>query len=257
MGKHREQKQAAHVAKFQQKQSEHARKFNALDKSILGNFSDGTNYTLSGKAVGFGSRDFCVGALALNCIQVRLELETIRNNITQQLTFELARAIESEKKLVVKKGNSHEENRANAFTYAFTQTCMDEDKLTDVVNKLVEIIFSPNMDRDTQQDTGCTHISLYMKHLRYTMYSSTISEEACKQLQRQMDDAFFACIDEAISKTGLVYLAFLSVIVVGYPIYKGYEKAREKYNLPDIFGACKRRRVSAYSGNEPYAPTNA
>ena len=106
MGKHREQKQAAHVAKFQQKQSEHARKFNALDKSILGNFSDGTNYTLSGKAVGFGSRDFCVGALALNCIQVRLELETIRNNITQQLTFELARAIESEKKLVVKKGNS-------------------------------------------------------------------------------------------------------------------------------------------------------
>jgi hypothetical protein len=216
-------KQARKAAEFQQQQANHARQFNAQSAGVLnGTSTSGTKYTLNYAPVAFGSRDLCVGALAINCMQVHFEL--LKQNITQQLLFDLARTIESQKETVVNNGQSQTKDKADSFVYAFTQTCMDEKKLAQLVSKLVDQVFTPNGTRDTTLDAGCVYISQYIKNLRFTMQTSPISDQTCRLLERQMQDTFVQCIDTAITNAGLVYLSLLAIL----PLAIGTKVALDK-----------------------------
>lgn len=201
---------------FQQQQSETQNQQNNFMRT-LGQLTNGTNYTLSSNQVALGNRDLCVGVLALNCIQVHMDLQTA----TRRLVFEMARTIEEDPHYDRDKdGKKKEDNRA--LTSAFAQSCMDHQLLHKIADEMAEEFLSA-----TGKSTSCIEITpRYIKKIALLFRAEGIPQDFCDSLTTKMNDEFLTCVDEAAGKAALLYLLFLLAIPV---IVAGEEAIRRNW----------------------------
>lgn len=189
---------------FQQQQSENQRRQNDILRTT-GQLSNGTNFTLTSDQTPFGSRDLCVGILALNCIQANITLQTA----TRELIFQVARTIETDPYYERDRdGNKKEDNRE--LRSSFAQQCMDHQALHDIAKEMAEELLTA-----TGRSMPCIEITpRYIKKIALLFRSDGIPQDACDHYAAEMNNKFLTCADEAASNAALLYLLFLIAIPV-------------------------------------------
>lgn len=192
-------------AQYQQTQSEHAqRRRDGFKNSTV--MINGTNCSLTSQPVPLGERNLCVGVFSIvNCDQYKFLL---RKQLQEQI-FMLARTIATDPN-VPRDSDGNEQSDGRGVRAQYVRDCMSQEKLHALVEKLADLIFkNPNDARIL----SCNHITEYVESIRLNMRSSSITDEACHALQKEMTDQFLTCIDKASTDTTLLFLLLLLLLI--------------------------------------------
>lgn len=251
---HKPPKPQNNPARYQQQQSER-RQAIALGTTNRVVGVNGTNYSVSVTSISAGSRDLCDFGLPLTCKQYAVLIEQLATEVRKQLSFNIARTIESEMRTVTRTVNGVQKtDTEEVATVAklFTNSCLDEAKFNNMINDLVPLIVSADATADHNLDAACNYISQYTQHLRLRSTSTPLPASVCDALDRKIMSDFVKCANEGTANSTKLQLLFLLLLLLLIPAVYAVAKYRKGGFGFDFFNCCRRAAPREAPRDAPY-----